>query len=1106
MDDLFGSHHVDPGSSAGSTGAESASVNQGFTELHGSNTEVQKVLSENRKLRQENRNLKIQLIELGNSSKRKVREVEDNSSQASVQAESIDPFVEQNNKSSSSRRSSTADKETIAKLNEQIGRLQGSNRQLQESIGSFTLVHTEREYAYIRILEQMEEEKKEREKRIESLTIQLEAAKEHAALQAVTGAPAAHSAAPSAITAAAEETLEWFKGNVGVFLNRMNHILASEPSRVSSLPPLSSLHSSTKGKISRSRSKRVDVKEKLPQESEEAEAFFSPSDDSSAFGSQQAHSFRFDANMSSTFREELMLHQSQLGSKVLAIPKGAGALRSTPRANPEPHGKKRRAMSQTSVKSEKSSQDEGRPQSIKNGSSNAKRFKEEQKVKLAVNPFEGVQLKPGEVQAHERTEAWVQGNGNLPAGAAIGLVEAKSALECYFAQVSHSSTASSLSQYKKELLSAYGGSFQLLAQDTKQLILSRCTAACRDIECSSLRFSFTLSYAAAPEALNVPAAQQSYLETWVTLWNAISSSPMEGVIWELVQQILSIDHQLAFDALQGALTASIPQHLKDGLPHFTSSIPVTSTAASLPFSSAESVGTVQLHALCTMLNFLWLQYLIPLQRTAYSEEEEGKTQGASSTSPAKHRFQEVVATIRRCALQLIHDGSLVALQEWNKELPEGVGPQGEEEFQEEGKDGRSTKNECAWRATRKEYRAVVIRLWLTLWRGLLGANVHRQLLLECVIGKDDESALTSHLLYYHLFRDNFLTPKISFEDILKGAELSTIRFDAFTHGPMLYTIQTIMRECLQEVAESLGKDVGGPKEQAAQDTVGSAEHCRGVWEYCTESLAWSVDVPSTQSIIERIIRLVLDEKKGKGGKRITFEDHPPSTTNRWNSLLQWEAKSSAALLGLRMIVLFKGFNFISTVLQPLLQGKEHEDDVMAYILSAAVLDFNLVCSKESEVMSLPPSTDGDGPTSGSPSQRAALSFPAVTESGVGARTQDTDMYERLLRFLLEYATSREDPVPFDLHGTIRISSMAAVLNFLQDARPKTIQHFLTPLQMALTKSLSDFAAGKQISIDANLTKVLSKVLSPQCAWNLRAGRLVQEALLFTIAPGPKGAA
>lgn len=60
--------------------------------------------------------------------------------------------------------------------------------------------------------------------------------------------------------------------------------------------------------------------------------------------------------------------------------------------------------------------------------------------------------------------------------------------------------------------------------------------------------------------------------------------------------------------------------------------------------------------------------------------------------------------------------------------------------------------------------------------------------------------------------------------------------------------------------------------------------------------------------------------------------------------------------------------------------------------------------------------------------------------------------------------------------------------------------------MALTKSLSDFAAGKQISIDANLTKVLSKVLSPQCAWNLRAGRLVQEALLFTIAPGPKGAA
>lgn len=48
---------------------------------------------------------------------------------------------------------------------------------------------------------------------------------------------------------------------------------------------------------------------------------------------------------------------------------------------------------------------------------------------------------------------------------------------------------------------------------------------------------------------------------------------------------------------------------------------------------------------------------------------------------------------------------------------------------------------------------------------------------------------------------------------------------------------------------------------------------------------------------------------------------PLSSTEQDRALLQWEKKSGAALLALRFIVLFKGFEFIATDIQPLIQAE-----------------------------------------------------------------------------------------------------------------------------------------------------------------------------------------
>lgn len=1049
---------------------ERNSTNSGATEpssprdaevMTTSMAEIQRLLAENKKLRTEKNDLRRQLgAALANQGTRTDSAVE---TTKSGDGNSV------SEKRGTSGKPSAAQQEKVNKLQSQLEEMKKQHQHINQIFSAFTINTLERERGYESVYTtQMEELEK---LRVEKEALQAELAKEREKNIRVQGESGdgygTTQPGHPATTIDAGETVAQALGIVHKEMTETLRRVAAAVSHIDSggdnrgrvaLRNLNRLLD-TPLKISggrRGKRGATDAGEDVVEGSKNAE------EGVEAHEVLDGQCAGVGEGMSARFREELQRHHTRVLSQPISIPKGAGALR----ANVDNSRKRKRAPQSTA------SQDGGTGStSAASGVASPKARQRRRKddgddqrseAAASVNPFEGVRMIQS-AGSENRDKDLVAGRAeaDLAGAAKFALPIPSNPLEAFLSSARRCPPSSASRQ---QVLQAYKNNYAHIADEIKHSLLKQCMAA------------YTMR-SDDKKGTSLPALATSAdvaVEMWLMDWDHFAA--VELTIWSLLQGALRLEVDRLVPALQSTLIHSILSVMQRG-----------ATSTSVTSLTPASIAALQMHVLTTALNFLWLQYMQHLSRM---------TSGAES--PDTHLKQSPsmrasIITARRQVIQLLYDASIVALQKWpaagGQSCPVTASPLLESEPPPATSNASNAAEGDASRdGVVTTERTFILRLWMSMLRGLCGRSVARLHLLQ--------HFQCSSELYDEVFVRQMVT--FSVPGDLSGEAHAKVSLSLRrSHALVSYTIKAILGECwkntfvINAAAPPSNTEMFPPRKAATE-----------VWYAFTEAMGWSCAVVDVEAMAAKALHVAVavteqeskrrdrkeartlqgsveEQNKCEKDEEDDEEDEEPvflTVSEQGRALAEWEANAGAALLSLRLIVLYRGFNFINEWIQPHVVGKPRGEDVMAHVLSSIVMDLKWVGG---------PALEAEGEEDKKMTTERA---------GDGERLagSDEDVRRRVLHYLVEYVTSSRLPLP--LVGSVRVLSIAGAVQLVSAGGPRVIRQHLMPIVKWLRTAVKKYAALRGLSVSEDPKKALPRLLPKESAWQSTTGLWVLETL------------
>eukprot|EP00796_Vickermania_ingenoplastis_P008195 gene8195-5721_t len=1087
MDDIFGS--------SGAIGGTSSE-------------EVQRVLAENRKLRQENTELKVKL----ESRSAAAAAVSGSSQQQRQQGDGISSDTASvgagSTKGAKAPRATAQQQAAIQKLQTQVDQLKAAHQQQSQMFSDFTLITAEREEAYVAVyqdlrneLDAIKEEKEALRQQLEEMTARYQQQLTLAA--SLPQAPARSGDAGSQHhTALVAHVLRAVQQQFNESLRRVASTAEASPDAGAVLRQLEALEA-TSGSAGRRRS--ANPRQSVARASA-APRSAAPLDDAAEFFEEGGGK----PTSTDPFERELEEMHATVASRALNIPHGAGALR----ASLEERSRKRRrpagtgpAAPQSIAKASSSVSGEHKRRGRPAGPASKSARREDGMASDTAstvgrpNPFESATLVKGAAAQKLDLQRVPQlSSSSAHAGGAELELELKgdvNGVEAFIRQASLVPPPSihAMMNLRARVLAAYGEDFDRIAEDAKHALLKRCTACYQ-----RGRAHHRAPHDASTES---PVAQaeveRGAFASWLDDWDAFSHT--ETDIWRLVQILLTLEVDRLMPQLQLTLMRSVLSLLEK--PCTAGAAPPSredpadvshgpagggSSCAAGPAPSRalgqqleERLHAQQVHALATSLSFLWLQYLLHLSRmTAGPESPTAHLLDSTTTS----RMTSSIIAVRRLVLQLLLDSAVAFLQQWHS--PTAASSAGDAGMA----DRLAAAGAAATSSTsRPHLRPHIAYCWMTLLYSLAGRTVERLHVLQ--------SSGCPWALYDMVFTRNMLVmaPPVA------GAEADKKKLEqGQDHGIVVMTIKAVMAECFSQLHHT-DTAAAAAAPPFAEDAVLAAG--REVWRHFTEVIGWAQAAPpSVERLAASALQLALREEK-KASKRTTTtsaavkakerekeeeseEDEEEEDTallltpgDQARAIMAWERRCGMPLLALRLIVLHRGFNFINAFVQPKATGQPRGDDLMAYVLSGVVMDLRWVGSAALEDVE----GAGVGPVDSPSAGQVEGVFPLASEA---------DVSRRVLHYLTEYVMSAN--LPFALLGTVRVMSVAALVQLVSSASPRAMQHHLEPVVKWLRGGLQKFAAQRGLAVSENAKQALPQLLPRESAWGSKTGLWVLDTL------------